>query len=367
MSQLFVMLACSIALLGPEYELNGQAAAWIAAGDTELVGLRYAPSLTLLWKSESDWRLESEISVVASTQGWFDSLSEYDDQADCKLYRGWLRWSDLHSEIRAGLQKINFGPARILRSLRWFDQTDVRDPLEATPGVWALLVRHYFINNAGIWLWGLSGNDDPKGLEIVATKKNTLEGGGRCQFSLWSGELGVSYHQRRVDLGDWPGPRQPFVSSEGIEERYALDGTWDIGPGIWFEAFTGRTRTGANNDFWQNLVTCGTDYTFTIGAGVQVTLEHLYGATGSDFDHQHNSINNTVVSATTSVSLLDNLTVLGGWSWPEQERTLFLNWQRLYDRWEINTGLFSGPGNGNGDSQALYQGDGCQLMILYHY
>jgi len=36
------------------------------------------------------------------------------------IYRGWIRYSGSQFEARVGLQKINFGPAQLLRSLKWF-------------------------------------------------------------------------------------------------------------------------------------------------------------------------------------------------------------------------------------------------------
>ena len=63
--------------------------------------------------------------------------------------------------IEPGLQKINFGSATMLRPLMWFDQVDPRDPLQLTDGVWGVLGRYYFLNNANIWLWGLYGNKNP--------------------------------------------------------------------------------------------------------------------------------------------------------------------------------------------------------------
>lgn len=53
------------------------------------------------------------------------------------------------SELRLGLQKINFGSAQLFRPLMWFDKMDPRDPLQMTDGVWGALYRYYFRNNGG--------------------------------------------------------------------------------------------------------------------------------------------------------------------------------------------------------------------------
>jgi len=55
----------------------------------------------------------------------------------------WIRLSTKQFELRAGLQKINFGSATLLRPLMWFDKIDPRDPLQLTDGVYALLARYY--------------------------------------------------------------------------------------------------------------------------------------------------------------------------------------------------------------------------------
>ncbi|MCK5209464.1 MAG: hypothetical protein KAQ79_15625, partial [Cyclobacteriaceae bacterium] len=65
---------------------------------------------------------------------FFDSASA---NGNISPYRIWARYSTEQLELRAGLQKIDFGTATMLRALRWFDQIDPRDPLRLTEGVWA--------------------------------------------------------------------------------------------------------------------------------------------------------------------------------------------------------------------------------------
>jgi hypothetical protein len=70
-------------------------------------------------------------------------FNSFSSNGDIKPYRLWARYSTSQLEIRAGLQKINFGSANILRPLMWFDQMDPRDPLQLTDGVWGILGRYY--------------------------------------------------------------------------------------------------------------------------------------------------------------------------------------------------------------------------------
>src|SRR5690606_40300081 len=103
------------------------------------------------------------------------NLNQWNSNGRIKPYRLWARYSGNQFELRAGLQKINFGSATILRPLMWFDQMDIRDPLQLTDGVWAMLGRYYFLNNANIWLWVLYGNEDPKSWETFRSEEHTSE------------------------------------------------------------------------------------------------------------------------------------------------------------------------------------------------
>ncbi|GAI27146.1 unnamed protein product, partial [marine sediment metagenome] len=57
----------------------------------------------------------------------------------------------------------------------WFDRIDPRDPLQLTDGVYGLLLRQYFLNNANIWVWGLYGNDDLRGWEYLPSEAKSVE------------------------------------------------------------------------------------------------------------------------------------------------------------------------------------------------
>src|SRR6056297_139890 len=111
----------------------------------------------------------------------YSSENEITTDQQISPYRLWAKLSGNQFELRAGLQKINFGSARMIRPLMWFDRMDPKDPLQLTSGVYGLLGRYYFLNNANIWAWALYGNNETKGLEIVPSVKNSFEYGGRVQ------------------------------------------------------------------------------------------------------------------------------------------------------------------------------------------
>jgi len=117
----------------------------------------------------------------------------------------------------------------------WFDRIDPRDPLQLTDGVYGILMRDYFLNNANIWIWGLYGNKNTKGWEFLSTKARSVEFGGRFQHPVGNGEMALTYHHRQIDPNQsLPGLDMANVSSVP-ENRFTLDGKWDIGIGFWFE------------------------------------------------------------------------------------------------------------------------------------
>jgi len=191
-------------------------------------------------------------------------------------YRAWARFSTKQLEIRLGLQKINFGSATLLRPLMWFDQLDPRDPLQLTNGVWGLLSRYYFLNNANIWLWCLYGNDKTRPWDIGKSNKNIPEVGGHFQHPIPAGEVALSYHHRNVDTRDLVNNVPAFTKIP--ENRIGIDGKWDLGVGLWFEGSWVNKSTDIGTLTNQEIMNVGADNTFKIGKGLTTTLENLFVA-----------------------------------------------------------------------------------------
>ncbi|MGB8490409.1 MAG: hypothetical protein WCE64_05075, partial [Bacteroidales bacterium] len=136
---------------------SGQLSSWLNYNHGNAlpvhIGGCYIPQFDFAHSLKNDRKIDFEASAnIYGSAGFhpFDS-SGFDGQI--KPYRLWARYSTDQLEIRAGLQKLNFGSASILRPLMWFDKIDPRDPLKLTDGVWGILGRYYFLNNADIWLW----------------------------------------------------------------------------------------------------------------------------------------------------------------------------------------------------------------------
>ncbi|MBV5343660.1 hypothetical protein JZU68_08690, partial [bacterium] len=114
---------------------------------------------------------------------------------------------------------------------------DVRDPLQLTNGVYGVLGKYFFENNANLWLWGLIGNENRKGWELFGTEKWKPEVGGRIELPMPKGEMALTTHYRKVHAVN-------MLSSAWNdyrllnENRIGLDGKWDVGVGLWFESST---------------------------------------------------------------------------------------------------------------------------------
>ena len=259
---------------------TGQISSWNSLENTGTgkrvyeFGTRFIPELAHDLYGNADLRLDLQISANAF---WFYSHTGHETNA--KFYRCWFRFATHKFESRIGLQKINFGPARLLRSLMWFDQLDPRDPLKLTDGVYGLRLRYDFENLSSIWLWGLWGENATKGLELVSTRKGTPECGGRLQIPLGRGEVAVTGHYRITNPNVTAGNQ--FPDSHVPETRIAMDGIWDVGVGLWFESALMYADYRGDLLDWQSFFTLGSDYTFPLANGIYVLAEHMIYSLGN--------------------------------------------------------------------------------------
>jgi hypothetical protein len=346
MTRAVLLLAVLAASGRAALRYSGQATGFVAALYDSAVagqaGLRYVPDLTL--DVVPGWLdAEAAVNLTASAGARPDSLGL---EATLKPYRAWLRLARERFEVRAGLQKLAFGSALVLRPLQWFDRLDPRDPTGATDGVYGLLGRYWLENNANLWAWGLVGNPEPKGWERVGSERWTPEFGGRAQLPVPRGEAALTYHHRTVDYSEVY--RIPELLPRQFEDRLGLDGKLDIGIGLWVEATlareTRRMDDGEHTDpAWTDISVLGVDYTFGIGNGLSVLAEHLvlgYGPRpyGSDVRGQA-----TALMVGYPLGLVDNLSAIALYDWQNSDVYGFVAWQRTLDRWLFQVAGFWGP------------------------
>lgn len=343
-------------LFGQSLSYNGQLSAWNNFYDTGLknsqLGFRYIPDLKASQSLGDNNSADAEISLNMYTDAEYNSMKSVKNNARVKPYRAFVRYSDSQFETRLGLQKINFGSAVLLRPLMWFDRVDPRDPLGITDGVYGLLDRYYFSNNANLWMWALYGNDTTKGLEQVKTKSGNPELGGRFQFPFPKSEVAASFHTRKIDQNDWEKIHKDKLAS-GRENRYALDGKFDFGIGLTFEGMVQQTIINETHTTWDKLLTIGADYTFNIGNGLDVLGEHLFSSIDSE----------TALNLSYGIGLLDSVSTITYYSWNAKKFTYFLGWKRTYDNFVINiSGFWSEKKPGTN-----FSGKGVQLLLSYNH
>ena len=374
-------------------DFRGQISAWAglsATGDLPVrLGGRIIPQFNYGVFLRSQKQVDFEVSV--NTWGVvhlspFDSLQS---EGGIKAWRAWARFSGKQYELRAGLQKINFGSASMLRPLMWFDQMDARDPLQLTDGVWGILGRYYFLNNANVWLWTLYGNKGRRAWDTMESTGNSPEFGGRIQVPVLPGEAAFSYHYRNARLPHYlqvVAATPPLLALQAKddsgalllpgnavshpEHRFALDGKWDIGPGVWFESVWIHNSGNYGILTNQTMHNLGADYTFGIGNGLNLTLEHLIFSYHENAFAFGNATSFSALSATYPLGINHHLSTIIYYDWDKQNLYSFLNWRVqlpgliLYSMFFRNPRHLQLPGASSGNQ--LFSGTGVQVMLVYN-
>ncbi len=381
-TSVLILLICSKILAqsdSTKFSFNGQITTW---GIVQLeksfpvqFGGRFVPTVLGDFKLEQNSHFDFEASANLNASLGFSSLGFDTLMGQVKPYRVWLRYSGSNWELRAGLQKINFGQAKMFRPLMWFDAMDVRDPLQLTDGVYGVLGKYFFENNANIWVWGLMGNKNAKGYELYGSMQRKPELGGRIQTPLGPGEIGVSTHFRKVKVPNLPSSI-PNNDYELNESRFGLDGKWDLGIGLWIEASTTITDKKnfiiPNMPKMQDMWNIGMDYTFPLGNGVGATLEYFRYHAGEKFIVYGNTINVVGSLFTYPLSILDNLSAMIFYL-PEANKTMnYVSYSRTYDNFSIYGIAYWNPMNvqlmsAQSVSQNMFVGKGFQVMINYNF
>ena len=354
-----ILLILGLPALHAQPSLQGQASLWGLYNDQnqQQLGVRYIPDAT--WSRNLEgFSLDTELALQGF-RSWTLSSWNYDSEVkQLQTYRAWLRLTTDRFECRLGLQKINFGPAQLFRPLMWFDEMDPRDPLQLTRGVYGLLSRIYFLNNANIWFWILYGNTRLKGWETFPTRDKTPEFGGRIQIPAGPGEMALSFH-RRVQAG-W----------ETVENRLALDGKWDIEIGAWFEIML-LQQDNPLLPGYQTMGTAGTDYTWNIGNGLYSQMEHFTLHLSDRWPGAGVTRKFTALLLSYPLDLFDQVTSILFYDWHENSWYCFFRWQRSYDDWQIHLIGFWNPVQFQliqfRADQSLFMGKGVQLMVVFNH
>lgn len=371
------ILLTILALLGIHYGLksqsfsfNGMSAISGTVGYSDSwagqIGARYIPRIKFDTPINSTLNFEGEFS--ANFTGSYTNPAEEDNfYGKIKPYRMWAKISAKQFEIRAGLQKINFGSANMIRPLMWFDQIDPRDPLQLTDGVYGLLGRYYTLDNLNIWVWGLYGNNR-KGWEIFETKKGSIEFGGRIQFPISRAEIGLTYHHRTSHI-EFTFPLIGEQILDTPENKVGIDIKADLGVGVWLEEVISIADNPWNYKY-NNMLTIGADYTFGIGNGLNIMAENLVLSSFHGI-FENTTANLTGVSISYPISITTNLSSIIYYDWNQNDVYRFINLGLTYDRFNYYIMGFWNPMNfaifDFNTGPNLFNGSGIQLMIVYNH
>jgi len=382
MSSRVVAFLLLMALFSPErsaateVDLQGELGLSLTTNDIAPRSLRadarYQPDLTVTLPLDSYRSLTAFASAEALYRSDIESFDRADGDDDLSLYRLWLRYGSGRTELRVGRQKLGFGSATLLRPLMWFDGTDPRDPLQLTEGVDALLLRYYFGNNANLWLWGLHGDRDPRGWELAPSRERKAEYGGRIQWPLGNGELAASYHRRRADISSLAPPLFPARTGlEALEDRYGLDGKWDVAVGVWFEAAVVRQRHDLVVRPYRRFVCVGADYTFALGRGLTVLAEHLRVGSAEELFGAGTDLDSSAFSLRYPWGVVDEFGLVLNYDWDAGDLYNFLEWRRTYDRWSFHLMGFANPAEAGIMTQSpgsnLLAGNGARILITFNH
>jgi len=354
---------------------QGQFSGWLLMNDDKQTnaqaGLRYIP--TLNWEKSIGSRrtIDFELAVNGYQTIHAKSFEDFESSGKIKPYRGWLRFATPQLELRLGLQKINFGSSTMLRPLMWFDQIDPRDPLQLTDGVYALLGRYYFLNNTNIWLWGLYGNKDLKGWEVIPSDKNSIEYGGRLQLPLFTGELGFTYHHRQMDLNQVLFIQLLRTQDLIPEDRFALDGKWDVEIGCWFESVLIHQHFDWYPIDYQQMLTLGADYTFSLGNGLHLLGEQIYMKASEKILGRGETQQFSALLADYPIGLFDQVMAIFYYDWENENLYRFCRWQKTFNKWSFHLIGFWNPAQyllyQTTDTVNYYAGKGLQFLMVYQH
>jgi len=371
---LLIFQIAAVAIYGQDsIRFSGQFSSWgnVNAGNDlpVYIGGRYIPQLNYDIQLKKDKHIDFEGSFNINGSAGLRPFDSLNTSGQLKPYRLWARYSSPQFEIRAGLQKINFGSASLMRPLMWFDQIDPRDPLKLTDGVWGILGRYYFLNNANIWLWGLYGNKDPKGWEFSGTNRHYPEVGGRIQLPVPAGEAGFSYHYRIADTRNLDDLIQQF--SEVQESRIGLDIKLDMVVGFWLEGSWVNKKKDLGILTNQEIFNSGVDYTFGIGNGLYVVFEQLLASSDiKPFDFQ-NIKSFSLLSFSYPIGIFDNISGIVYYDWDSRNAYNFLNWQKQFNNVTLYVMGYWNPVKYNIPTQSsdhnLFAGKGIQIMLVLNH
>ena len=221
-----------------------------------------------------------------------------------------------------------------------------------------------------MWGWGLYGNDDPKGWELLPSEKSKLEFGGRIQGPLLGGQMGISSNRRTVDASSLQSSGTNSNGESFPETRLGLDGRWDVGVGLWFESVMIWSDDNQNDVGNQRLLTMGGDYTIGWGNGLHVLAEQFFGDSTSGIS-SGSSASITAAALDYPLGLSDTISLFAYYTWDEGQWSRLFRWGHQFDRFTLHViGFWNDDQKSAGittGGDERYSGTGIQLLAVWKH
>lgn len=357
-TSLLVSQAVGLPLLG---ELSMSTSASGTNKDEVNLVTRYLPAFEYQSSFSESWDYDMEVRWQIQWGGQLDTLNQ--SRVVEEPYRVALNLQSAHTEYVIGLQKINFGPARILRPLMWFDSINPTDPLEMTSGVTGVSANYHYEFGWSSSAWLLLA-DDPIGWEIFPDKDGTFEVGGRVNIPHKHGQFGITNHWRLADASHF-NPDDPDM----YEGRLGLDGFWDLGIGLWFESVFKNQQFNSDQSINQLQTSVGADYTIWVGNGLLLMTEHMMiNMWGVEVEPY---LILSTFMASYSPSMFDQISLMLFMDWETVNPMAYLSWGQTYDSFRFTLGAFytdTADVQGSNTSVASdFSGKGLQLTVAYNH
>ncbi len=358
-------LACLPAIASADLPatLKGQLWSTLTLGDDqapdyarheELIG--YIPTISLGRELAGGALIDLEWAYRA---GWATTGND-STVSSGSHHRLWARYSGPSLELRLGLQKIAFGPGRVLRPLAWFDTIDPKDPTNQTDGVEAFRARWFPTGDLALWGWLVSDGDMAE-----------VSPGGRLELSLPWADLGFTLHSNRTtglgQIGLLP------AVLEAPEWRLGWDLRMDWGIGFWTEGMLAYPVEPATmGPEYQHVLMLGGDYTFALGNGLYVMAEHLWLRPLRWPLTNQGQI--SALLASVPLGIMDQLMAIVQIDWESRRAFNYLRWARAWDAISLNVMLQANPRRKSFDlpleslpTGLAGFGAGLQIMVVYNH
>ena len=143
--------------------------------------------------------------------------------------------------------------------------------------------------------------------------------------------------------------------------------------GLWIEAAWVSKNKDLDMFTNQEIFTVGTDYTFGVGSGLNIIIEHmLYSSDKKAFQFE-NTINFTGLSVNYPIGMFDNISAILYYDWQNNSMFNFVNWFRQFDKTTLYIMGYWNPENaviptmGIDASENLFGGVGIQIMYVFNH